>query len=258
MSYELRPLTLAEILDAAFRLVQTEWRTLVGLSMIMQIPLIALGSWAEWLFDPLADPVSPGEEVTPEIVKKFKPDVVILARGSRFGELTVPGSNGAIVKNLDQFLKGDREVGQNVAVLGVKGAELAVSFARQGKKVTLLNEGPAEAIHDVPWLASVTNRSWVLLDYMMKEPNLTLVSSAKIHEITNEGVIYTSGQGEKETLKVDTVINAINQVPRDVDRAIEGDGYQVIEIGDCAKPGGIIRDAIFDANFAVRMKMEIH
>lgn len=64
MSYELRPLTLAEILDAAFRMVQTEWRTLVGLSLIMQIPLALLGLSTPWLFDPFASRTEPGVDPT--------------------------------------------------------------------------------------------------------------------------------------------------------------------------------------------------
>jgi hypothetical protein len=68
MNYELRPLSLAEILDAAFRLVQTEWRTLVGFSMIMQLPLIVLATQANWLFDPFADPFAGEEMPTPEML----------------------------------------------------------------------------------------------------------------------------------------------------------------------------------------------
>jgi hypothetical protein len=68
MSYELRPLSLAEILDAAFRLVQTEWKTLVGLSLIMQIPLVLLALAVPWMFDPLAQPFAAEDEVTPEIL----------------------------------------------------------------------------------------------------------------------------------------------------------------------------------------------
>ena len=71
MSYELRPLSLAEILDAAFRLVQTEWRTLVGLSMIMQLPLMLLANRASWLFDPFANVFEPGEEPTPELLMEM-------------------------------------------------------------------------------------------------------------------------------------------------------------------------------------------
>ena len=55
MRYALRPLTLAEILDSAFRLVETEWRILIGLSLILQTPIIALGLVLPGIFDPDAD-----------------------------------------------------------------------------------------------------------------------------------------------------------------------------------------------------------
>ncbi len=68
MNYELRPLSLAEILDTAFRLVQTEWKTLVGLSLIMQIPIVFLAARASWLFDPFAQPFELGEEASSEML----------------------------------------------------------------------------------------------------------------------------------------------------------------------------------------------
>ena len=68
MSYELRPLTLAEILDAAFRLVQTEWKTLIGLSLIMQIPLFLIAIALPQLFDPLSQPFEPGDEISNEMI----------------------------------------------------------------------------------------------------------------------------------------------------------------------------------------------
>ncbi|MBW2498224.1 MAG: hypothetical protein JRF61_13185 [Deltaproteobacteria bacterium] len=114
MSYELRPLTLAEILDAAFRLVQTEWRTLVGLSMIMQIPLIALGSWAEWLFDPLADPVAPGEEVMPEALVEM--GVILGAVGPVYLVL-YPFIAAAVTASVGNFYLGRRfELGDALRV----------------------------------------------------------------------------------------------------------------------------------------------
>jgi hypothetical protein len=68
MSYELRPLSLAEILDAAFRLVETEWRTLIGLSLVMQLPLVALGLIIPWIFDPFAQPFDSVDGVTTEML----------------------------------------------------------------------------------------------------------------------------------------------------------------------------------------------
>ena len=71
MSYELRPLSLAEILDAGFRLVQTEWKTLIGLATIMQIPLVLLGLLAPWLFDPLAQPFGSGDEISADLLSEI-------------------------------------------------------------------------------------------------------------------------------------------------------------------------------------------
>lgn len=68
MSYELRPLSLAEILDAAFQLVQTEWKTLIGLSLIMQVPLVLLGLAIPWIFDPFSQPFETGDDVTTEVL----------------------------------------------------------------------------------------------------------------------------------------------------------------------------------------------
>ena len=64
MSFELRPLSLAEIFDVAFQLVQTGWKTLIGLSLIIQIPIVLLALLAPWIFDPLAQPLEPREEMT--------------------------------------------------------------------------------------------------------------------------------------------------------------------------------------------------
>jgi hypothetical protein len=71
MSYELRPLSLAEILDAGFRLVQTEWKTLVGLAAIMQIPLVVIAALVPRLFDPLAQPFDQGEDMSPEVLMEM-------------------------------------------------------------------------------------------------------------------------------------------------------------------------------------------
>ena len=71
MRYELRPLSLAEILDAGFRLVQTEWKTLIGLAAIMQIPLVVIAGLAPALFDPLANEFAPAEGASPEALAQM-------------------------------------------------------------------------------------------------------------------------------------------------------------------------------------------
>lgn len=68
MSYELRPLSLAEILDAAFRLVQTEWKTLIGLSFIVQAPMMVIALAMPSMFDPFSGALDPGGEMSEDML----------------------------------------------------------------------------------------------------------------------------------------------------------------------------------------------
>lgn len=105
MDYELRPLTLAEILDAAFRLVQTEWRTLVGLSLVMQIPIILLATQASWIYDPFAQPFEPGEEPSAELLMQMG-----LIGGAMFLAYLIlyPFVAGAVTASVGNFYLGRR------------------------------------------------------------------------------------------------------------------------------------------------------
>lgn len=105
MNYELRPLTLAEILDAAFRLVQTEWRTLVGLSLLMQIPLIVLFDQASWLYDPFAQPFGTDEEPSADRILEM------LGLGGLIGLaylILYPLVAGAVTASVGNFYLGRR------------------------------------------------------------------------------------------------------------------------------------------------------
>jgi len=103
MSYELRPLTLAEILDAAFRLVQTEWRTLIGLSLIIQVPLVLMAIAVPWMFDPMQQPFQPGEEMTDEVLQQ----IVAAMGGMGLLYLTLyPFIAGAVTASVGHFYLG--------------------------------------------------------------------------------------------------------------------------------------------------------
>ncbi len=105
MNYELRPLSLAEILDAGFRLVQVEWKTLIGLSAIMQIPIVLLASRAGWLLDPLAQPFESGEEPSPEMLIEMG----LLGAGMGLAYLILyPFIAGAVTASVGNFYLGRR------------------------------------------------------------------------------------------------------------------------------------------------------
>ena len=105
MNYELRPLTLAEILDAAFRLVQTEWQTLIGLSLIMQIPVFFIAIAVPQLFDPFAQPLETGEEISEQLAFAL---VAGLAGIVFFYAILYPFVAAAVTASVGNFYLGRR------------------------------------------------------------------------------------------------------------------------------------------------------
>ena len=126
MNYELRPLSLAEILDAAFRLVQTEWKTLVGLSAIMQIPIVFIASRAEWLFDPFAQPFELGEEPSTEMLMEM--GLIGAAMGLAY-LILYPFIAAAVTASVGNFYLGRRFEFGDAARAGVSSLlRLIVSY----------------------------------------------------------------------------------------------------------------------------------
>ena len=65
--YEIRAMSMAEILDTGFQLLKNRFGLLAGISLIGQIPTIAVFSNFDWLLDPMA--IQRGE--LPEIGAAF-------------------------------------------------------------------------------------------------------------------------------------------------------------------------------------------
>lgn len=196
------------------------------------------------------------EEVTADTVERAKPDVLVLAAGSYFDRSNIQGADKTNVLELGEYLSNRESAGEKVAILGSRGAEIAVSLARQGKKVTLLEEGSDAMIHAIPWIVPLTMRSMVLLDFILKEPNLTFQANVRVKEISEKGMIFADSNGQEQNLEVDTVILAANHQPRKgLKAAVEGKVNRVYEVGDCVTPG-TIKDAIHAAHVLVRDELE--
>ena len=58
------------------------------------------------------------KEATPEVVKKFAPDSVIVAVGSTPFVPDIPGINGKNVVNCREVLSGEKKVGKKVGSSG--------------------------------------------------------------------------------------------------------------------------------------------
>jgi len=184
------------------------------------------------------------------LVENEMPHSVILATGSMSLIPEIPGIGSSKVATSVDVLSGKTDVGQAVVVIGgeLVGCETADFLSQRGRKVTVVRRGPEMASKMYP-----SNRHALL--GRLKEKGVTLIGGVKAYEaITEEGLAIIDGQGERRTLKADTIVLATGAVPEDnLATAIEGKVGEVHLAGDCAQPRRIL-DAINDG---VRLGREV-
>ena len=183
-------------------------------------------------------------EVTPDLVESMKPDVLIIAVGAEPIIPPLPGidSPGVIIAN-DLPDKHDT-IGAKVVVLGggLVGCETAVHMAREGKDVTLI-----EMLHELCPDANPRYRP-LLLDQL--DNLVTCKTETRGIRITEEGLLCSDQDGHESVIEADTVICAVGQKPlRNVVAKLRDCAPEVIEIGDCVKPGHVT-DAVFRGYWA--------
>jgi 2,4-dienoyl-CoA reductase-like NADH-dependent reductase (Old Yellow Enzyme family)/thioredoxin reductase len=177
-------------------------------------------------------------EATPEIIAKENPDAVIIAVGGIPIVPEIPGVNSRNVVAAQDVLAG-RDVGQNVVIIGggMVGCETGHYLADKGKRVTII-EILKRIANDV---SPMVRRR--LLDGL-REKQVAMITSANCEEITEDSVLVTTGEEERQRIPADSVIVAVGYKPNDaLLRAIEGKFSNVYCIGDAVSPQRI-REAI--------------
>ncbi len=172
-----------------------------------------------------------GTEATSELVTGNKPDAVIVAVG---GNPIIPKISGIdrpnVVTAVDA-LSDEADIGQNVAIIGggMVGCETGHFLAEKGKKVTIIEILERIAANMMP---RVRRR---LLDGL-REKQVVMLTSTTCDEITESGVIVTTGDGQKQTIQADTVILAIGyKANDDLFKALESKVPEVYCIGDSSQ-----------------------
>jgi pyruvate/2-oxoglutarate dehydrogenase complex dihydrolipoamide dehydrogenase (E3) component len=147
------------------------------------------------------------------------------------------------VVGLLDYLTGKAEVGQRVVVLGGhEGAEAALSLARAGHQVLLLEAG--DHIADAPYLKYVGRQ--MMLQEMMQEAGVQVVTGVEVLAVQDAGVTVRVN-GVEWVAPADTVVVALG---RQADPALRGAWREaaprVIAVGDCQEPESV-RNAIHTA-----------
>jgi 2,4-dienoyl-CoA reductase-like NADH-dependent reductase (Old Yellow Enzyme family)/thioredoxin reductase len=172
-------------------------------------------------------------------------DVVIIAAGS---EPFVPGIKGIDSDNvilINDYHQHVDEVTGSVVVLGggLAGCEAAIHFARQGKKVSLVEMNDALSPD-----ANIRHRPLLLEE--IERVGIHVYMQHKGTEITDSGVVCEDANGQTVKIEGSTVLLALGQRPRR--NVVENllDSAPVVKmIGDCVRPS-TITTAVYQGHHA--------
>jgi 2-enoate reductase len=140
-------------------------------------------------------------------------------------------------------------MGKKVVVIGGNyGAETAVSLAREGKEVTMVEESDT-TIRPI-YIQDLYSRTFNL-ERLAQEAKVKIMKNTKVVEITGAGVVVENAEGKK-SLECDKVLLAYNRKPkRGLYEKIKNKAPEVYASGDCVRPLDIFH-AIDDAAYYAR------
>jgi NADPH-dependent 2,4-dienoyl-CoA reductase/sulfur reductase-like enzyme len=175
-----------------------------------------------------------GREVTPRTFEDTRPDLLILATGSRPIYPPLPGIDGPNVVTAQDVLLGACHLGDTVLVVGagLVGSETAEFLAEQGKRVRLI-----EQLEEIA--ADVEPRTRFLLLERLRRLGVETLTRCKLVSIA-DGQADVETEGRRLTLPADSVVLAAGSESDDQLRAmLQNVGVEIIAIGDCRTPGNI-------------------
>ena len=188
------------------------------------------------------------QEADAAFIENCNPDVVVLATGASPSWPDVPGLDSENVFTYEDYLKGKAIPGDNVVVLGGNhGAEIALSLAKAGKQVTIVEA--SEHTATTPYM--YVGRTLVLQDFL-QENNVEILTESTVKAIDNHGVLIADKEGKEFTLQADAIIIAQGREPnKHLTQVLKGSASEIYEIGDCVEPLNIL-SAISQAAIVAR------
>jgi 2,4-dienoyl-CoA reductase (NADPH2) len=189
------------------------------------------------------------------LVAGMEPDVLILASGALASKLEIPGSGTKKVMHSSKLHKQVRfflnffrpkalqtltklwmPIGKRVVIIGgsIMGCETAEFLIKRGRKVTIVHNGqtlgdgiPVEDLMRlIPWL---------------DKKEIERYTEATWEEVTAEGLVITTKEGERKILPADTVLVTLPYLPdTNILEKFEGKVPELYQIGSGAEPGLIV------------------
>jgi 2,4-dienoyl-CoA reductase-like NADH-dependent reductase (Old Yellow Enzyme family)/thioredoxin reductase len=176
-----------------------------------------------------------GAEMTLAEIKAAKPDVAILATGTRpFMPPYVPGIDRPMVTDYEKLLLGETAIGSNAVVVGGKNIGLTVAeyLSEHGCQCTIVEDGDAIGTD----LGGI--KQMVVLPRVADDPNIAVRLNSNVERIGDNWVEVQS-KGELEILSgIDMVVFAWGQ---DMERRLADEIAADGTLGDCR----LIGDAVW-------------
>jgi len=181
------------------------------------------------------------KEVTPDMVEKAKPDVVIVATGGESLVVDLPGIDGPNVITGHDVLSGRAVVpcGTDVVVIGggMVGLEIAEYMGNPGDNpiVGCINVTVLEMLPQVGMDMASEGRT--LLMQRLRESGVRILTSMTVKEILEDGVVVTRDGQEEAIRGMDRVILAMGARSVNVlSDKIKDKVAEVYVIGDAKQP----------------------
>ena len=192
-----------------------------------------------------------GVAATAEMVIKEKPDVAIIATGSKPIVPDIPGAEKMRMIPAADLLLGKEETREKVLVLGggLIGCETALWLAQHGKKVTLV-----ELLDDILTAGiPVQHMNRLMLVDLLNYHGVEIRTGLSLVEVAERECLFVDRDSHKKSLPAETLVLAVGLQPeRDLYDVLRSGIPNVYLIGDSRKPQNVM-NAIWDAYEVARM-----
>jgi len=190
-----------------------------------------------------------GKPFDPALLKKEKPDVAIVATGSKpfFPPIDGIRESGAI--SVEDALSGSVHLGRKILVVGAGGigAELADYLSENGKEVTLIEMREGIALDLVAHLQHFLNKR-------LREKGVQILTSTKAIRFEKEGLWVEGPQGMKRLEGFDSIVIALGSIPNDeLVKFLKGKVPEVYVVGDASKPREVMEAVLEGEEVALKI-----
>jgi 2,4-dienoyl-CoA reductase-like NADH-dependent reductase (Old Yellow Enzyme family)/thioredoxin reductase len=193
-------------------------------------------------------PVKRGVKVDSALIQKGKPEVVIVATGSKPAPPPFPGKAKVLT---DYEILGKKSLkGERFLIVGggSVGCEVAEYLADRGKEVSVV-----EILEQVAADAQSVVRT--LLTRRLKEKGVVIYARSRVEKVEGGKVSIVGGDGKTLKLRADVIVVTVGANPDPI--RLKGIGKlkpppEIHFIGDCRQPGKIMQ-AIHDGNRVGRL-----